>query len=452
MSFKDYPEVIAELRKSEERSCEYPKFKYLMSYSQVGLYDINFNRDGLPIFDPPLELFRGANERDKITLSKGVDSYVPRFFAQDEARLSNIMRCMIYYEYQVIKRKINKDIKVIGNTGMLQDLTIQRDVTYKIFSYDGQIFIAPADRRIYEPRKVIYSSKKFVQIMTNKNGKCDGSHCKNIQEVDLGNGEFKVLAASEIDCFLDKTNLEGIEVGVSKMTQENKEKEQEEEQGEEEQGEEEQGEEEQEVIYIELRSMLCRGFRPQFFKVSPYLFLQKLHALRHDSWLPMFKILLKCTLYNQKLIIFGIRDDNFKQLGIKLVSISTLTEFLKNSSTRYYNMYTSAIETINFRLKQIVELVKDGEVYQLDISPTSYDLYPLPQRLWKQEMNKLVIKEFREWREKGIVSEDIKKGKSYDRQLDALVKEGEDYYLMKMVRHLERLGLHDRIDTEDTES
>ncbi|OWB56003.1 hypothetical protein B5S28_g1893 [[Candida] boidinii] len=115
-------------------------------------------------------------------------------------------------------------------------------------------------------------------------------------------------------------------------------------------------------------------------------------------------------------------------------------------------MYTSAIETINFRLKQIVELVKDGEVYQLDISPTSYDLYPLPQRLWKQEMNKLVIKEFREWREKGIVSEDIKKGKSYDRQLDALVKEGEDYYLMKMVRHLERLGLHDRIDTEDTES
>lgn len=245
--------------------------------------------------------------------------------------------------------------------------------------------------------------------MTNKSGKCDGSHCKNIQEVDRGNGEFKVLAASEIDCFLDKTNLDGIEVGVSKMTQENREKEQEEEQGEEEQGEKEQGEEEQKVIYIELRSMLCRGFRPQFFKVSPYLFLQKLHALRHDSWLHMFKILLKCILYNQKVIIFGIRDDTFKQLGIKLVSISTLTEFLKNSSTRYYNMYTSAIETIKFRLKQIVELVKDGEVYQLDVSPTSYDLYPLPQRLWKQEMNKLVIKEFREWREKGIVSENIKK-------------------------------------------
>lgn len=162
MSFKDYPEVIAELRKSEERSCEYPKFKYLMSYSQVGLYDINFNRDGLPIFDPPLELFRGANERDKITLSKGVDSYVPRFFAQDEARLSNIMRCMIYYESQVIKRKINKDIKVIGNSGMLQDLTIQRDVTYKIFSYDGQIFIAPAieefmsHERSYNPVKSLY--------------------------------------------------------------------------------------------------------------------------------------------------------------------------------------------------------------------------------------------------------------------------------------------------------
>ncbi|GME96115.1 unnamed protein product [[Candida] boidinii] len=363
-----------------------------------------------------------------------METFVPRLFAQDEPRLSNIMKCIIYYESQVIEKKINKDIRIIGNSGILQDLALQPEMKYKIFSYDGQIFIAPADYRVYEPRKIIYSGKKFVQIMTNKTGPCDGSHYKTLQEVDLGNDEFKVLAASEIDCYLNKKevyDLGNIEVKDHTMKTEDEQK---------------------PLIFIEIRSMLCRRFKPEFFKLSAYFFLRKLHSLRNDFWASMIKMVIKCVVYNQKILVLGIRDDGFNQLGMKLISLPTLVDFLKESSKNYYKVYTSAIDKINLRLKEIVERVEDGQVYQLDMTPTSYDLYPLPRRLWEQEMNKLVTKEFRDWREKGIVSEDIKKGKSYDRQLDALVKEGEDYYLMKMVRHLERLGLHDRIDTEDTES
>ncbi|GME85772.1 unnamed protein product [[Candida] boidinii] len=39
--------------------------------------------------------------------------------------------------------------------------------------------------------------------MTNKTGACDGSHFKTLQEVDIGSGSFKVLIASEIDSYVD---------------------------------------------------------------------------------------------------------------------------------------------------------------------------------------------------------------------------------------------------------
>lgn len=490
MTFEKNPEIVSELRKITKPQHDYPKLKDIMSYSQVGLYEIGFNREGLPLFDPPMNLFGGAPRENRISLSEGAETYVPRLFAEDEARLSNIMRCIIYYESQVIKRRINKDIKVIGNSGILQDLVTMVNMTYKIFSYDSQVFVAPTDRRINQHGPLVYSGKKFEQIMTNKTGACDGSHFKTLQEVDIGSGSFKVLIASEIDSYVDGNkvynlkksphshNEKNTEQGEDKDDDKNvNEKEPEKEyvnktveveskeadaKGEVKETSEKDDvfkntEEEAElknmfeggdedVIYVELKSMLCRGFKPGYFKKPPYAFLQELYNLKYNFWTYMFKIIIQCVFTNQKVIVFGIRNDSFKQLGIKLISLSTMIEFMRNYSPTHYERYKSATNTINTELTKIIDTVKDGVVYQFVISPSGYSLTPLPESQWKSELDKLIIKEFRDWREKGIVSDEIKKGKSYDRQLDSIANKGDDFHLMKMIGSLEKLDLHDKVD------
>lgn len=509
MTFEKNPEIVSELKKLRKAQPDYPKIKDIMSYSQVGLYEIGFNRDGLPLFDPPMNLFRGAPRENRISLSQGAETYVPRLFGEDESRLSNMMRCIIYYESQVIKRRINKDIKVIGNSGILQDLVTKVNMKYKIFSYDGQIFVSPTDRRINQYGPLVYSGKKFEQVMTNKTGPSDGSHFKSIQEVDLGNGSFKVLIASEIDSYIDGNKVYGLKKGhtdnkkIREQTEgkhENKSsidnaeevdvkeadvkeadvtednvindddkvdsKEGADKEGDS-KGEEDDkcnGEEvdvanteeepelrnifegeEEDVIYVELKSMLCRGFKPGFFKLSPYLFLQELYSLKYNFWTYMFKIIIQCVFTNQKIIVFGIRNDSYKQLGIKLISLSTMIVFMRNYSPTHYERCKSAMDTINNELTKIIDSVEDGVVYQFDITPSQYHLHPLPQSEWKNELDKLIIKEFRDWREKGIVSDEIKEGKSYDRQLDSIANKADDYYLMKMIGSLEKLDLHHRI-------
>ncbi|GME80326.1 unnamed protein product [[Candida] boidinii] len=64
-------------------------------------------------------------------------------------------------------------------------------------------------------------------------------------------------------------------------------------------------------------------------------------------------------------------------------------------------------------------------------------------------MDKIVDEQLRDWREKGIFSDEMKDGKSYDRQLDRLVKEGEDEALMEMIESLEKLNQHNVIPLAD---
>ena len=162
-----------------------------MSYSQVGLYEISLTRDELPLLNPQLELFAGTPSDKTVSLIEGVETYVPKVFAEKEPKLSNLTRCIIYYESQIIKKRLNDDIKVIANSGLFQDLVTRNRMIYKIVSYEGQIFIAPEGRELNLPKLLRYSGKKFVKLMTDKMIVSDGSHFKSIQEIDLGEDHSK---------------------------------------------------------------------------------------------------------------------------------------------------------------------------------------------------------------------------------------------------------------------
>lgn len=208
-------------------------------------------------------------------------------------------------------------------------------------------------------------------------------------------------------------------------------------------------ENENEIIYVELKSMLCRGFKPEYFKQSANSFLHELKNCKYNFWPYLFKVIIQCVFSNQKVIVFGIRDQSFMLLGIKLVSLSTLVQFMRNNNPYYYRTYVCSLETVKRELERIVSTVKDGEVYQFEITKSKSNLSILPETKWKEETNKIVDQGFKEWREKGIFSDEMKDGKSYDRQLDRLGKEEDDEVLMEMIESLEKLNQHNVISLSD---
>lgn len=434
MSLEEFSEVISELRKAKRWRFEYPKFNNIMSYSQISLYEISFNKEKLSLFNPPLELFGGAAVDKNISLIEGEETYVPRSLGEEESRLSNLMRCIIYYESQVVKRRLNRNIRVITDSGLLQAIATRKKSEYKIASYHGQIFIECADRKSDMPKSIKYSGKRFVKIMTDRITEGSVSHFQFIQEIELGKG-FKVLIASKMDSFLTQKRLKEL-IDPQKFYTKDKVS-----------GNE--GYNKNNIIYIEMKSLFCRGFQPEFFKKSANSFLHELKNCKYKFWPYLFKVIIKCVFTNQKAVVFGVRDKSFRQLGIKLISLSTLVLFMRKNKPYYYREYVFSLETVKRELRRIVSTVKDGEVYQFEITQSESNLSILPESQWKEEMDKIVDEQLRDWREKGIFSDEMKNGKSYDRQLDRLVKEGEDEALMEMIESLEKLNQHNVIPLAD---
>lgn len=306
-------------------------------------------------------------ELQRWNVRDGYKNYTPKTYEIDESTIADLLKMIVFYE----SKHPGKKPQIVCHGGLFKDIIVQKDIIYDVVKYHGQYLIATTNRRIDQNEVTAYIGIRFEDLLkyhdidqpTTTNLNC----FKTIHTGSIGNRKkkhFKYICATEIDSVK----------GNDKIF----------------------------PHYTEIKLTLARNVNWKLLcssRTSKKRFLSELCRKKRFFCHQLLQYAIQCKFGMSNYLVIGIRNSSFMVQCVKQFSVDKdIIPFLKEYYPKQYNTYVHASDRLYQFFQWLIESMRNTEVGQIHISST-YQFYPKEGEEEKRIFDKVVIPEFREWRE-----------------------------------------------------